>query len=200
MNLHINSSNEVFVFITFSIAHTNMTKSWYNPTMGNFNGDSVLQDRRVSGFNRRRGGRGRFNRDGREDKRMFDAVCSNCGKNCQVPFKPTGNKPVYCDDCFGKMGNRSARRPCNRSRFSGDKHREDQYKAHFESVNAKLDKILSLLQPAPAPKPVPATGEIMEITEAPVEKIEKTEVKSTKPKKLAKKKASGKKSNLQAAQ
>lgn len=31
----------------------------------------------------------------------FDAVCSNCGKACQVPFRPDGVKPVYCKDCFG---------------------------------------------------------------------------------------------------
>jgi CxxC-x17-CxxC domain-containing protein len=31
----------------------------------------------------------------------FDAVCSNCGKKCQVPFRPDGTKPVYCKDCFG---------------------------------------------------------------------------------------------------
>jgi CxxC-x17-CxxC domain-containing protein len=30
----------------------------------------------------------------------FDAVCSNCGKRCQVPFRPDGEKPVYCKDCF----------------------------------------------------------------------------------------------------
>ena len=31
----------------------------------------------------------------------FDAICSNCGKKCQVPFRPDGEKPVYCKDCFG---------------------------------------------------------------------------------------------------
>jgi CxxC-x17-CxxC domain-containing protein len=30
----------------------------------------------------------------------FDAICSNCGKRCQVPFRPDGEKPVYCKDCF----------------------------------------------------------------------------------------------------
>jgi CxxC-x17-CxxC domain-containing protein len=30
----------------------------------------------------------------------FDAICSNCGKKCQVPFRPDGEKPVYCKDCF----------------------------------------------------------------------------------------------------
>jgi CxxC-x17-CxxC domain-containing protein len=30
----------------------------------------------------------------------FDAICSNCGKKCQVPFRPDGEKPVYCKECF----------------------------------------------------------------------------------------------------
>jgi CxxC-x17-CxxC domain-containing protein len=31
---------------------------------------------------------------------MFAAVCASCGVNTQVPFEPTGSKPVYCRDCF----------------------------------------------------------------------------------------------------
>jgi CxxC-x17-CxxC domain-containing protein len=34
------------------------------------------------------------------EREMFDAVCSKCGKPCQVPFKPTEGRPVYCRDCF----------------------------------------------------------------------------------------------------
>lgn len=36
------------------------------------------------------------------ERRMFDAVCSECGKPCKVPFEPRGDKPVYCSDCFRK--------------------------------------------------------------------------------------------------
>ena len=39
-------------------------------------------------------------RSGSEVFQKFDAVCSNCGKKCQVPFRPDGEKPVYCKDCF----------------------------------------------------------------------------------------------------
>ena len=34
---------------------------------------------------------------------LFDAVCSNCGKNIQVPFKPDGKRPVYCKECLPKI-------------------------------------------------------------------------------------------------
>ncbi|HEX3027701.1 MAG TPA: zinc-ribbon domain containing protein [Clostridia bacterium] len=36
------------------------------------------------------------------DREMFPAVCSACGKKTQVPFRPSGDKPVYCSDCFSK--------------------------------------------------------------------------------------------------
>ncbi len=36
----------------------------------------------------------------REEREMHDAVCAQCGKNTQVPFVPSGARPVYCSDCF----------------------------------------------------------------------------------------------------
>jgi CxxC-x17-CxxC domain-containing protein len=36
----------------------------------------------------------------RGPREMFDVICSNCGKEAQVPFRPTSGKPVYCNDCF----------------------------------------------------------------------------------------------------
>jgi CxxC-x17-CxxC domain-containing protein len=33
-------------------------------------------------------------------REMFEATCSNCGKEARVPFRPTNGKPVYCSDCF----------------------------------------------------------------------------------------------------
>ncbi len=35
-------------------------------------------------------------------RQYFTAVCAECGKEAQVPFKPRGDKPVYCSDCFSK--------------------------------------------------------------------------------------------------
>ena len=39
----------------------------------------------------------------RGPREMFAATCSNCGKEAQVPFRPTSGKPVYCSDCFRTM-------------------------------------------------------------------------------------------------
>ena len=47
-------------------------------------------------FDNRGGG---FDRGPRE---MHKAVCSECKKECEVPFKPTEGKPVFCKECFAK--------------------------------------------------------------------------------------------------
>ena len=38
----------------------------------------------------------------RGDREMHDATCGDCGKQCQVPFEPRQDKPVYCNECFPK--------------------------------------------------------------------------------------------------
>lgn len=46
-----------------------------------------------------RGGGG-FNRFG--PREMHKTTCAECGKKCEVPFKPTEGRPVYCKECFMK--------------------------------------------------------------------------------------------------
>jgi len=36
----------------------------------------------------------------REPREMHKATCGDCGKACEVPFEPKGDKPVYCSECF----------------------------------------------------------------------------------------------------
>ena len=33
-------------------------------------------------------------------REIHEAVCADCGGVAKVPFKPTGEKPVYCSNCF----------------------------------------------------------------------------------------------------
>jgi len=35
-------------------------------------------------------------------REMHKAVCAECGKECEVPFKPIEGRPVYCRECYGK--------------------------------------------------------------------------------------------------
>jgi len=48
----------------------------------------------------------RFDRGGRHngfrERSYTKAVCADCGNECEVPFKPSGDRPVYCSDCFSK--------------------------------------------------------------------------------------------------
>ncbi|HBK86173.1 MAG TPA: zinc-binding protein [Firmicutes bacterium] len=36
----------------------------------------------------------------RQPREMHTVICAECGKETQVPFKPSGDRPVYCQDCF----------------------------------------------------------------------------------------------------
>jgi CxxC-x17-CxxC domain-containing protein len=37
-----------------------------------------------------------------ENRSLHAGVCVDCGKECEVPFKPVLNRPVYCKDCWEK--------------------------------------------------------------------------------------------------
>jgi CxxC-x17-CxxC domain-containing protein len=51
---------------------------------------------------------GGYSSRGRSGQReMFSATCSSCGKEALVPFQPSGDKPVYCSDCFQQRGGRT---------------------------------------------------------------------------------------------
>ena len=108
--------------------------------------DFDRSDRRGSGRSRERsadrGSRKDFNRSGRTGGRNFSrdrrpshtemtqVICDSCKKSCEVPFKPTSNKPIYCRDCFSKDS--SPRSSGNNSNV-------------FLEINCKLDKIMNAL-------------------------------------------------------
>jgi len=35
-----------------------------------------------------------------QGRQLYNVKCADCGKDTQVPFKPSGNRPVYCRDCY----------------------------------------------------------------------------------------------------
>jgi CxxC-x17-CxxC domain-containing protein len=126
--------------------------------MGNFRRDG---DR---GFGGDRGSRGRFG-GGRDRPQMHDVVCDKCGKNCQVPFKPSGDKPVLCSECFGKE--RDNDRGSRSSSSSGGVSQ-----AQFKELNSKVDKILKILENIEFEE----EGEEDELVEAGDEEGEEVEV------------------------
>jgi len=85
-----------------------------------------------------RGDRGNSRGSSYSDKQMYSAVCDSCGKDCEVPFRPTGDRPVYCRDCFGNTDAGRGGRSGGGS--SGCDCSESQ--ALLKEMNSKLDKIL----------------------------------------------------------
>src|SRR4030042_3823609 len=68
-----------------------------------------------------------------EDREMHKATCSDCGNECEVPFKPTEGKPVRCQECFrrnrpqrsfgGNRGGFGGNRGFNRDRGPREMHK-----------------------------------------------------------------------------
>lgn len=88
---------------------------------------------------------------------MHSAVCSSCGKTCEVPFQPTGEKPVYCRDCFAgrnAMGGDRSNRKDPRSFTPNAQPKaipntgggNDDVKRQLEAVNSKLERLISAVQ------------------------------------------------------
>lgn len=50
----------------------------------------------------RNNGGGGFGRSQRPQREMFAATCAACGIETEVPFRPSGDRPVYCRDCFSR--------------------------------------------------------------------------------------------------
>ncbi len=114
------------------------------------------------------------------EKRMFQTECDKCGDSCEVPFRPTGERPVYCRGCFDKGGTP------DRNNASASTHRPqgENYAEQFKALNAKLDAILKALNPGTAPKVV---------KEEVVMKKEEIVPKTETPKAPSKKKVAAKK-------
>jgi len=92
--------------------------------------DSKRSGNRDSGRDRSRGRDSGHSRRGRSsrDQERTEVTCDSCKKRCEVPFKPSSNKPIYCSDCFKKDSG---------SKSSGKGLKE---------INEKLDKIIRALE------------------------------------------------------
>jgi len=50
-------------------------------------------------------------RQGFNNRPLFKAVCADCHNDCEIPFRPTGDRPVYCKECFAKRKNSNQPKP-----------------------------------------------------------------------------------------
>lgn len=146
-----------------------------------------------------RGGRGGFGgRDANAPRVMHQATCAECNKICEVPFKPTGEKPVFCSHCFAN--HRPEERSNRPAQFSMDRQarpdRPQPVKADngrleekLEAISVKLDKLVTLLTEK-SDREIKTVNQVKEVSTIP--KKAEVEKKAT-PKKVAKKKAAPKK-------
>ena len=44
----------------------------------------------------------RYGNYDRPPREMHKVTCADCGNEAEVPFKPDGERPVYCQDCYKK--------------------------------------------------------------------------------------------------
>lgn len=89
----------------------------------------------------RRGGPGRrggSDHKTRRDMQPTKVTCSSCNQECEVPFKPTSNKPLFCTECFSKKGRVD-------SRGSGRDRDSKSSNKGLDEINKKLDKIMTAL-------------------------------------------------------
>lgn len=133
--------------------------------MGDFKQD---KGKRSSGFGGRSEGRsnhskGRgegFSRD-RGPVTMHQTVCDECGKSCEVPFRPTEGKPVYCSDCFTgkKSENERGNKRFSKDKFnnhktsprgdfgsSGNKGNNDELREQLVILNSKMDRLIKAVE------------------------------------------------------
>lgn len=93
---------------------------------------------------------------------MHRATCAECRKNCEVPFRPNGDRLVLCNDCFGgkrdndrggersNFGDRPVRREFNdrpaTSSFSKPAGQTDDLKKQISELNTKVDRLIALFE------------------------------------------------------
>lgn len=168
--------------------------------MGNFNDRG---GNRGGGFRGGNGGGGRpsfgGNRGGdrggdRGPVTMHKAVCDECQKSCEVPFRPSSDKPIYCNDCFSsKRGNEAPRREFNNDRGPKREYNDklsfskpvsapvnDDIKKQLSEMNSKLDRLANAIEKMSASKvSAPVVSSSKPVVKAAPVATKKVEVKKT---------------------
>lgn len=132
------------------------------------------------GGNNGRSGGGKFgsHKPGGRPSESFKAECSQCHKACTLPFRPNGEKPVFCSDCFSKKSpdnDRGSRndyskpprdeRPARHDRpQTQPNHELAAMKRQLETIEARLNRILDIINP---PTPPGKSADKVEVVKEP---------------------------------
>ncbi|MFA7201792.1 MAG: CxxC-x17-CxxC domain-containing protein [Candidatus Paceibacterota bacterium] len=157
------------------------------------------------GFNKRSGGKSGFFKKGRRggssgggDRKpitLHEAVCDQCGNPCEIPFRPTPGKLVYCNECFkdkredGSHAGDVRFSPQNTPRFQASvrmtpnstpsRETNDVLKKQLELLNEKMDQLIQAVKSISFIKPV--------VVEKGIKKEIKEKIVANTPKKSIKK-------------
>ena len=84
---------------------------------------------------------------------MHKANCAECKRNCEVPFKPNGKKPVYCKDCHNEAQGKGEPREFKkktafeeRPKSSIEERHLKDLKSDIESLHLKVDSLARSLK------------------------------------------------------
>ncbi len=72
--------------------------------------------------------------NGSGERTFTRVICSDCNKECEIPFKPSGGRPVYCKECFSKRKQNSQ---FSTSRDNRPEERTFPQKRHFDKRQSK---------------------------------------------------------------
>ncbi len=135
---------------------------------------------------------------------MHKATCAECSKTCEVPFRPTSGKPVFCNDCFnGQRDSNDSRggRPSFNDRgpkrdFGGDRpsFRSDDRpsfkpapaadnKRELAEISTKLDRLITVMEKMAGGATAPKEKAVEKAAEAPKAAAKKVEAKKAPVKK-----------------
>ncbi len=173
-----------------SFAHILICNIEYNnkSIMGDYNrndrNDRGRGGGRGFGGGSRGGGGGGFRGRDSGRREMHKAVCDECGKDCQVPFRPSGDKPIFCSDCFERKDGGAPRRPTRRGgggsgSFDKGDNTNKQLLEQMTSLNSKLDRILKVLESGVEKKPV---SKKVVVEKEAKKVVKKADAKKEKPK------------------
>lgn len=56
---------------------------------------------------------------GHREKTYTKVICSDCNKECEIPFKPSEDRPVFCSDCFAIRNKDHSYSPNQNNRAEG---------------------------------------------------------------------------------
>ena len=81
--------------------------------------------------------------NGFRERNYTKVICADCGNECEVTFKPSADRPVYCKECFSKRkegGFGSFKREHDSRPREGDFHKGHHFDKHEGAEGRRFGK------------------------------------------------------------